>query len=111
MLGAAQQINPIQPAGSQTFNSSGTFALPFNYRKVVITGTGGAGNAGNDGNTGNNGAAGSAGAAGGQYLAADMKKRGYGVKRQGAKTTIKPARKSYKRQRRGSGFCWRGGER
>jgi len=33
----------------------------------------------------------SAGAAGGQYLAADMKKRGYGVKRQGAKTTIKPA--------------------
>ena len=33
----------------------------------------------------------SAGAAGGQYLAADMKKKGYGVKRQGARPTIKPA--------------------
>ena len=33
----------------------------------------------------------SAGAAGGQYLAKDMKKKGYGVKRQGARPTIKPA--------------------
>ena len=56
MLGAArQQIDPIQPVGSQTFNSSGNFVLPFNYRKVTITGTGGAGSAGNPGNAGNDG--------------------------------------------------------
>lgn len=51
-------------AGSQTFNTSGTFSAPIGLTKVSITGTGGTGNSGNPGNAGNAGAGGSGGGGG-----------------------------------------------
>ena len=51
----------VVPAGSQTFNSSGTFSVPVGVTKVYITGVGGTGTAGG---TGNSGGAGNGGAGG-----------------------------------------------
>lgn len=53
------------PAGSQTFNASGTFTVPSGVSKVNITGVGGSGNAGNPGNSGNPGHGGGGGGGGG----------------------------------------------
>lgn len=54
----------LVPAGSTTFNASGTFTVPVGVTKVNITGRGGTGNAGNPGNSGNPGNAGTSGNAG-----------------------------------------------
>ena len=60
----ALMTDPIFPAGSQTFNSSGTYTVPYGARVITVTGTGGNGQAGNAGNDGNNGTAGPGGAGG-----------------------------------------------
>ena len=60
----ALMTDPIFPAGSQTFNSSGTYTVPYGARVITVTGTGGNGQAGNAGNDGNNGAGGPGGAGG-----------------------------------------------
>ena len=52
------------PAGTETFNASGTFSAPVGLSKVTIVGKGGTGNAGNPGNTGNAGNGGSGGGGG-----------------------------------------------
>jgi hypothetical protein len=53
------------PAGSQTFNSPGTFSAPVGLSKVTISGRGGSGNSGNAGASGNSGNPGNGGAGGG----------------------------------------------
>jgi len=49
------------PAGSQTFNASGTFTAPIGLKTVSITGRGAAGNTGSTGNSGNSGNGGNGG--------------------------------------------------
>jgi len=51
-------------AGSTTFNSSGTYTVPYGVRVITVSGTGQPGNAGNAGTPGNNGAGGAGGNAG-----------------------------------------------
>lgn len=57
----------IVPAGSQTFNTSGTFTVPLGVTKVNITGVGGTGSAGNAGSSGNPGTGAPGGSGGVQY--------------------------------------------
>ena len=62
MAGLLRKARP--QAGSVTFNSNGTFTLPWNVRIVTAAGYGGQGNAGTAGNSGNAGNPGSNGVAG-----------------------------------------------
>ena len=55
---------PFVPAGSETFNSSGTFTAAEGLEIVTVARSGSAGSAGNSGNSGNGGAGGSGGAGG-----------------------------------------------
>jgi hypothetical protein len=49
------------PAGSQTFNTSGTFSAPVGLRTANLSARGGSGNPGNPGNPGNAGNSGTSG--------------------------------------------------
>ena len=53
------------PAGTQTFNSPGTFSAPLGLSKVTVSGRGGSGNSGSAGNPGNSGNAGQNASGGG----------------------------------------------
>ena len=53
-------LDPVIPAGTQTFNSSGNFTIPYGVRVITVAGTGGDGTNGTAGNPGTNGTAGTA---------------------------------------------------
>lgn len=55
---------PIVPAGSETFNSPGTFVVPEGLEIVTVSGNGSTGNAGNPGGAGTGGFSGAGGSAG-----------------------------------------------
>ena len=61
MLGTSLSSAPIQPAGSQIFNSSGTFTVPYGIRVISVVGSGSDGTPGNAGTGATSGNAGTSG--------------------------------------------------